>query len=152
VIRVFVPICSAAEEAFNANQAQGSGLDVIFMKLAKMEKKIKDEQSTEKVRMNAYNARCNKELKRQTTILTVSSKTRSDVKQFTGNSNKIIKENRLAWRSSRNDEDKSHRTVVDLQTAREESMQATNAQVDELNKAIDVMQAALFLVCERFNR
>jgi predicted GTPase len=41
---------------------------------------------------------------------------------------------------------------VDLQSAREESIQSIAAQVDELNKAIDVMTTALFIVCERFNR
>ena len=53
---------------------------------------------------------------------------------------------------SRNQEDITHKAMVDLQSAREESTMAVRAQVDERNKAIDVMQTALFLVCERFAR
>jgi hypothetical protein len=142
----------AAEEAFDQQQNGGSGLDVIFQKLGNMETKITDEQTTEAKRMSEYNSKCAKEHKKQSDIIALSSKTRQELKSFTVKSNTLITQNRQAWRLSRNNEDAAHKTLVDLQTQREENIQATKAQVNELNKAIDVMQAALFLVCERFAR
>jgi len=139
-----------AEGAFN--KQGGSGLDVIFAKLADLETEISDEKTSEKARMDEFNANCNAEITKQANIITLSSKTRSDLKSFTANSNQEINSNRRSWRLSRNEEDKTHKAIVDLQSGREESILAVKAMVDERNKAIDVMQTALFLVCERFNR
>lgn len=75
---------------------------------------------------------------------------RNTLKLDTKKSNEVIKSGRMDWRKSRNNEDIAHQALVDLQSARAEATMATKAAVDERNQAIDVMQQALFLVCERF--
>jgi hypothetical protein len=144
----------SAEDTFDdmGESAGGSGLDVIFKKLKELETEITDQQESEKARMDAFNSQCNDELKKQSDIITLTTKTRNDLKRQTGESNVLIKDNRRTWRLSRNQEDITHKAMIDLQSAREESRMAVRAMVDERNKAIDVMQTALFLVCERFAR
>jgi len=83
--------CSAAEEAFSKDQSGGSGLDVIFLKLGNMETKITDEQTTEGKRMAAFNSKCAKELKTQSDIIAMSSKTRQELKGLTAKSNTLVR-------------------------------------------------------------
>merc|ERR1711998_241832 len=45
-----------------------------------------------------------------------------------------------------------HQSLVKMQTQRTEESDVIRVEVDERNKAIDVLVKALFLVCERFNR
>merc|ERR1712054_78879 len=141
-----------AEGAFGQQTASGSGLDLIFRKLNELEKKIKDEQKAEGTANNAMNVECDKQIKLQSRIITDSSKERTALNLDSSESADLINKNRGLWREQRNLEDKTHRSLVDLQTLRAERTEAITARVDERNKAIDVMQKALFIVCERFDR
>jgi len=141
-----------AEGAFGQQTASGSGLDLIFRKLNELEKKIKDEQKAEGTANNAMNVECDKQIKLQSRIITDSSKERTALNLDSDASASLINKNRGLWREQRDLEDKTHRSLVDLQTLRGERTEAIAGRVDERNKAIDVMQKALFIVCERFDR
>jgi hypothetical protein len=141
-----------AQEMFDRHQESGSGLTVIFAKLGELEKEVKDLQKQEKLRIDKFNAECTAELVKQADIMTTGSNNRNQLKSDTTTSNLVIKESRADWRSSRDAEDITHKALVDLQSSRVEATMAVAAGVDERNQAIDVMQQALFIVCERFAR
>jgi len=143
-----------AEDKFKelGESMSGSGLDVILSKLTALETEVKDQQTNEKKRMDEFNVNCRNENKKQVEILTLGTESSKNLRADADSSNTIIQKNRREWRDSRNSEDSTHKALVDLQTARLDAALAVRAQVDERNVAIDVMQQALFLVCERFRK
>merc|ERR1712096_409515 len=141
-----------AEDAFSKAGDHGSGLDLIFRKLNELEKKIRSEKLEEGKTMGNTNRECQKIVTDQNKIIQSSSNERGRLRGQTSASHVLITKHRATWRQSRDLEDKTHKALVDLQTARTESMEACTARVDERNRALDVMQKALFMVCERFNR
>ena len=86
------PCCSVAEDAFDGDDtgAGGTGLDVIFTKLSELETEITDEQTVEKERMDTFNAKCNKEISDHSGIITLTTKTRQDLKSQTAASNLVV--------------------------------------------------------------
>jgi hypothetical protein len=147
-------VTGIADDVFHrqGEKTGGSGLDVIFVKLKELEDEITDLQKSEGDRMNAFNAEMDAEIKAQEDVINDTNKLRTDLRTFTDRANGRIADKNREWVASRATEDNEHKSLVDLQTAREESILATKAMVDERNKAIDVMQTALFLVCERFKK
>merc|ERR1719506_1267670 len=117
----------------SSDKEQGSGLDLIFRKLEELEGEIKAESATidNAIKVKKENAQANKE------------------------SHGKILECRRMWYESRAMESGPggiHEALVKMQADREEASQIIRGEVDERNKAIDVLIKALFLVCERFNR
>eukprot|EP00658_Telonema_sp_P-2_P001628 TRINITY_DN1060_c0_g2_i2.p1 TRINITY_DN1060_c0_g2~~TRINITY_DN1060_c0_g2_i2.p1 ORF type:complete len:1001 (+),score=229.81 TRINITY_DN1060_c0_g2_i2:61-3063(+) len=139
-----------AESAFD--KQGGSGLDLIFRKLAELEKKITDEQTVETNAHNANQESCKTEIDKLDSALSDASNSKDRLRRDSDTSTEKIAANRLAWRGSRNTEDATHELLVSLQKDRAERIEAVTARVDERNRAIDVMVAALFMVCENFNR
>jgi hypothetical protein len=63
-----------------------------------------------------------------------------------------IASDRKKWEDSRDYEDNIHRQLTTMQSERAQTSMQVAGEVDERNKAIDVMVKATFMVCERFTR
>jgi hypothetical protein len=147
----------AATEALSKSSSKetGSGLDLIFYKLEELEAEIKNEQKTELAEMNAKRAQAQSEIDQETATIDNAMKIRKENAEANKESHGKILECRRIWYESRAMESGPggiHETLVTMQADREEASEIIKGQVDERNKAIDVLIKALFLVCERFNR
>jgi hypothetical protein len=131
---------------------EASGLDLIFRKLAELEKKIINEQATDLANENAGIEACREAIRNGDTLITRASGTRSMNKLSIRECSAKIETNRGLWGQSRTLEDQNHDTLITMQAQRSEESEAIRARVDERNKAIDVMVKATFMVCQRFNR
>jgi hypothetical protein len=132
--------------------AKGSGLDLIFRKLNELVKKIKNEHKADLASNTAFNTECQKGYKDSSAVITKSWARRQENQRAIDQANVDINVGRSVWRSSRDEEDKTHAALVKLQAERAAESDVVRARVNERNKAIDVMVKATFLVCDRFNR
>jgi hypothetical protein len=142
---------SAKEKA--AAKAKGDGLDLIFRKLNELRDEIKNEQKEAFAVIKARRAECQRLIKDSNDIIASSSDTMyQNYKAVEEAKTKTLPNNRQLWDDSRALEDATHATLVGEQADRESMAALVRSEVDEKNKAIDVMVKAAFLVCERFPR
>jgi hypothetical protein len=134
------------------DKAGGSGLDLIFRKLEDLEKEIKDEQSAADTQMNQERAASAKAIATENAIIDNAMKQRAQNTADNRAGQTQIQEWRAQWHKSRAMEVSIHKSLVAMQTRRTDESDIVRGEVDERNKAIDVLVKALFLVCERFNR
>jgi hypothetical protein len=138
-----------------SDKEKGSGLDLIFYKLDELETEIQNECKGELADMNAKRKQAQDEIDTETATIDNAMKIRQENTDANKNSHQDILECRRIWYESRNMESGPggiHETLVTLQADREEASEIIRGEVDDRNKAIDVLVKALFLVCERFNR
>jgi len=138
-----------------SDKQKGSGLDLIFYKLTELEGEIKNEQKAELADMNNKRKEARDEIDTETATIDNAMTIRRENTDANKNSHSEILECRRLWYESRAMESGPggiHETLVTLQADREEASEIVRGEVDERNKAIDVLVKALFLVCERFNR
>jgi hypothetical protein len=138
-----------------SDKQKGSGLDLIFYKLEELEGEINNEIKNELARMNTLRKEANDRTAANTETIDLAMKIRKENTDANKDSHNNILECRRLWYESRNMESGPggiHETLVTLQADREEASEIIRGEVDERNKAIDVLVKALFLVCERFNR
>jgi hypothetical protein len=131
---------------------RGGGLALIFRKLNEMTGKIEEEQAIEKDQNDQDRDNCQTETSAESDTITECSARRAQNTIEIQDLNTKIRSNNLLWVQSRSVEDKTNVQLKQLEADRYETSQLVAGQVDERNKAIDVMVAAAFLVCERFNR
>eukprot|EP00656_Telonema_subtile_P033066 TRINITY_DN3647_c0_g1_i2.p1 TRINITY_DN3647_c0_g1~~TRINITY_DN3647_c0_g1_i2.p1 ORF type:complete len:1038 (+),score=285.07 TRINITY_DN3647_c0_g1_i2:127-3240(+) len=143
-----------ATTALNQGRSKetGDGLDLIFRKLQELEGEIKTEQHDELQKITQKRDKANAELEEANNFINDVMNRRKQNTELNKASLVAIQNHRAAWKASRGLEDETHRAVVTLQANREEESEVIRAEVDERNKAIDVLVKALFMVCERFNR
>merc|ERR1712023_432322 len=89
---------------------------------------------------------------KETLIIDKAMRIRKENADANKNSHAKILDCRRLWYESRSMENDIHDSLVKLQSEREEASEIIRGEVDERNKAIDVLVKALFMVCERFNR
>merc|ERR1711865_1087156 len=133
-------------------RSKSSGLELIFRKLAELEKKINNAQKVDDEADASGKDNCQNNLQNTDNMITRSSDTRSNNQLSIQESSNKIETNRGLWGESRRAEAQNHDALVDLQMQRSDEVEAISARVDERNKAIDVLVKATFMVCERFNR
>merc|ERR1719424_169801 len=143
------------EKSEGTVKAGGSGMDLIFNKLEGLQQEIKDEQAEDDKWILAQRAKAlqsgNDYL---TAIKTAENKvTANDLANVQDQTS--IDKWRVDWHASRDAEAGSkgtHPMLKTMEATRSQESAVIREQVDERNKALDVLVEALFLVCERFNR
>jgi hypothetical protein len=142
-----------AEEAFGEDnlgaKETGSGLKLIFDKLNELQEEILAEQDGEGAANAKWNQDCDDAIALSVDIVVEAQKESATMLADTRQMQVEIAEDRQDWTTSRNAEDSTHQALREVQNERDDAMTATSGMVNERNKAIDVMQTALFLICER---
>eukprot|EP00658_Telonema_sp_P-2_P040557 TRINITY_DN28_c0_g2_i1.p1 TRINITY_DN28_c0_g2~~TRINITY_DN28_c0_g2_i1.p1 ORF type:complete len:1025 (+),score=241.77 TRINITY_DN28_c0_g2_i1:2-3076(+) len=134
------------------SKEDGSGLDLIFRKLTELQNEIVAEQKSELAGMVGKRDTATTELDKANTFISDVMQQRLDRTNANKESLNTVQESRASWHESRMLEMQTHDALVQLQADREAESEVVRAEVDERNKAIDVLVKALFMVCERFNR
>jgi hypothetical protein len=138
-----------------SSKEQGSGLDLIFRKLNELDAEIKFEQKTALAAITQKRDEATSEIEGETSTIDNAMKIKRENAQANKDSHAMILEARRLWYESRAQESGPggiHEQLLAMQADRQEATEIIQAEVDERNKAIDVLVKALFLVCERFNR
>merc|ERR1711959_26628 len=134
---------------------QGSGLDLIFKKLDELEQEIKFEQKTELAAITTKRNEAADEIESESKTIDRAMQIKRQNAQANKDSHGAILEARRLWYESRAMESGPggiHEQLVKMQADRAEASEIIQSEVDERNKALDVLVKALFMVCERFNR
>ena len=132
--------------------SKGSGLDLIFRKLDELEKKIKNEETSEAAVNQEEMDSCGDEITKLNNLISETSNKRKENGLSIRQASASTEEQRAGWVASRALEHSTHESLVDMQNQRAEETEAIAARVNERNKAIDVMVKATFMVCEKFPR
>ena len=114
---------------------------------------VREEQKVEGATNEQNRVDCASEIKTLSDTVTDCSNRRAQNTQTIKNENAAIAEKNELWVRSRTaGEDATSAEITKLEGERFETIALVAGQVDERNKAIDVMVKAAFIVCERFNR
>jgi hypothetical protein len=144
-----------ASDAMDKTDDSGGGMDLIFNKLEELEQEIKDEQEEDDTWIT--NQRDTAKKRRDEYMKNIED-AEKQIRENNLNNKKDqndIDEWRRQWHASRSSEageGGTHPLLKKMQATRSTESAIVREQVDERNKALDVLIEALFLVCERFNR
>jgi hypothetical protein len=148
----------ASEELDRTNgkvAAGGSGMDLIFNKLEALQQEIKDEQAEDDKWIKGQRAKASQSRNSYLSAIKTSEDKIAANDLASKKDQADINGWRAAWHESRAAEagtGGTHPMLKKMEATRAQESAIIREQVDERNKALDVLVEALFLVCERFNR
>jgi hypothetical protein len=129
-------------------------LDLVFEKIDKLHNEIQAECAEALTNINVLKKKAHSEIAAETATIEQAMQIRSENAEANKASHSKIVAGRRSWISSRHKERGPggiHETLTGLQSNRLEASQIFKDEVDERNKAIDIIGKALFLVCLRFH-
>jgi hypothetical protein len=131
----------------------GNGLDVIFRKLNQLRDEILNDMKVGLASITLKRAECKKLITDTNNLIKGSSDQQyENYKAVETAKTRTLPETRALRAESRKLEDRTQATLLDERKDRKAMAATVRAEVDEKNKAIDVLVKAAFLVCERFPR
>jgi hypothetical protein len=141
-----------AEKQAPAKMEENSALDLIFEKLDEMKREINEESKDELEKITEMRAQCRTEIAESSAIVEAKMQERNVnsavIKTDAADILKLWAKWHAFWKGERD----AHKEVHDIQAERQAACDIVSVEVDERNKAIDVLIKAIFIVCEKFPR
>merc|ERR1712096_23989 len=128
------------------------GMRLVYKRIKELEEKTTKEGKDDTQFITTNRASCLKTYKRTSKMITKATATQSSNDNTVKSDAIQINKNRADWQLSTETADKVHKQFEEMLKERRVQADETANRVDERSKALDVLQKAIFIVCEKFNR
>jgi len=139
-------------DALAQRKADQGGMKLVYKRIADLYAKTVQEGKEDKKMITTSRKECLKTYKSTSRMITTATTTQADNDNLMKGDAIQINKNRAAWELSVESVEKVHKEFEALMKDRATQSAEVAERVDERAKALDVMQKAIFIVCEKFKR